>query len=111
MSAAANRAEKNAHQRLRAFHQGAHAFVAVGGIRIGGHVGELLLYSFIDLLAGLLKERLIKVAISHLPRQVADGRELSVAHDDHPVEEGAQRFLGVRRKGSGRTGDAAPELP
>ena len=64
--------------------------MAVGRIRIGGHGSELLLHLRIDLLARLLEQRLVKVAIADFASQVADRGKLPVAHGDHPVKEPAQ---------------------
>ena len=78
------------NQRLRTFDQGTDSFVTVGRIRIGSHRGELFFHLVVDLLARLLEQRLIKIAIAYFPGQVTDRGKLPVAHGDHPVQEPAE---------------------
>ena len=66
--------------------------MAIRGIGIGSQVIEVFLHLLVDLLACLLKQRLVEVAIAHFPREVGDCGEKPIGEGGHPVEERPKRF-------------------
>ncbi len=82
------------HQRLRTVHQSLHFAVSVRGLRILRQVVDTTLGLGIGLPARDVEQRLVKIRVADLTRQVRNCRVTAAAHFDQAVENLAKLFIG-----------------